>query len=107
MLRFCCENCGCKISVQDKNAGMKANCPKCNCLLVIPEKPKTIDFECQNCGQKISVLSTNAGRKGRCPNCKNLITVPGELNLDDLLDKPHESVENTSEKTTRPTKSKN
>lgn len=77
---------------------MKANCPKCNCLLVIPEKPKTIDFECQNCGQKISVLSTNAGRKGRCPNCKNLITVPDELKLQDLLDKQPESVENNSEK---------
>ena len=76
MLRFCCEKCGCKISVQDKNAGMKAKCPKCKNLLIVPKKSNTIDFICQNCGQKISVLK-NSGQKGRCPNCKNLITVPG------------------------------
>ncbi len=97
MLRFCCEKCGCKISVQDENAGRKAKCPKCNSVLVIPVKTKTIDFECQNCGQKISVPRKNSGKEGRCPNCKNLITVPGELKLQDLLEKKPEAVENTGE----------
>jgi predicted RNA-binding Zn-ribbon protein involved in translation (DUF1610 family) len=36
MLRFNCDNCGCKIKVPDKHAGRKGKCPKCGQIVLIP-----------------------------------------------------------------------
>jgi DNA-directed RNA polymerase subunit RPC12/RpoP len=76
MIRFCCENCGHKMSVQDKNAGRRGKCPKCGNFFVVPDKSATVEFRCKSCGQKISVPRIHAGKKGRCPKCKNPIVIP-------------------------------
>ncbi len=44
MIRFCCEQCGCKISVKDEYAGKKGKCPKCKNILIIPEKNNDFAF---------------------------------------------------------------
>ena len=44
MIRFSCEQCGFKISVQDANAGKKGKCPKCKNVLFVPAK-HDIDFD--------------------------------------------------------------
>jgi len=38
MIQFSCEQCGCKLSIQDANAGKRGKCPKCKNVLVVPEK---------------------------------------------------------------------
>jgi len=40
MLRFNCNNCGCKIKVPDKYAGRKGKCPKCGQIVLIPDVTK-------------------------------------------------------------------
>ena len=77
MIRFCCEQCGHKISVQDQSAGKRGKCPKCGYVVIVPDKTTTIELHCGNCGQKITVPRNHAGRKGRCPKCKNPVAVPG------------------------------
>jgi len=76
MIRFCCEHCGRKISVQDKHAGKRGKCPECGTLIVIPTKSTVFTFQCQNCERKISVPKTHAGKKVQCPNCKERFIVP-------------------------------
>lgn len=44
MIRFCCEQCGCKISVKDEYARKKGKCPKCKNILIIPEKNDDFAF---------------------------------------------------------------
>ena len=78
MIRFSCKKCGCRISVNEENAGRNANCPQCKNPLIVPKRSNTIKIQCTQCGQKISVLSKNAGQTGRCPSCKKPITVPGK-----------------------------
>jgi len=36
MIKFCCENCGQKISVPEIHAGKKGKCPKCKNIVVVP-----------------------------------------------------------------------
>jgi hypothetical protein len=36
MIKFCCENCGQKISVPEIHAGKKGKCPKCKSIVVVP-----------------------------------------------------------------------
>jgi len=76
MIRFCCEQCGHKMSVQNENAGKRRKCPKCNNIVIVPDKSTTIVLHCGNCGLKISVPRIHAGRKGRCPKCKSPIAIP-------------------------------
>jgi DNA-directed RNA polymerase subunit RPC12/RpoP len=76
MVRFCCEHCGHKISVQDKNAGKRGKCPECSTLIVIPAKSTVTTFHCQTCGRKIDVPKTYAGKEVQCPSCKDRFTVP-------------------------------
>jgi hypothetical protein len=38
MIRFCCENCGCKIKAPETNAGKNGKCPKCGNALVVPKE---------------------------------------------------------------------
>jgi DNA-directed RNA polymerase subunit RPC12/RpoP len=76
MIRFYCEHCGRKISVQDKHAGKRGKCPACDSVLVVPEKSTIIDFRCEKCGQKISIPEGQAGTRGKCPKCKHLVVVP-------------------------------
>ena len=77
MIRFSCEQCGCRISVRDENAGRIGECPKCKNALLVPKKLNTIELQCEKCGQKISVLRKKSAQTGRCPNCRNPILVPG------------------------------
>ena len=76
MIRFCCEQCGHKLSVPDQSSGKRGKCPKCGNIVMIPNKTATIELHCGNCGQKITVSKVHAGKKGRCPNCKNPIAIP-------------------------------
>lgn len=76
MVRFCCEHCGRKISVQDKYIGKRGECPECSAIVVIPAKSTVIEFHCQNCDRKISVPRTRAGKEAQCPNCKDRFIVP-------------------------------
>ena len=76
MIRFCCQDCGHKISAQDKHAGKRGKCPECGGIFVVPDKSTIIDFPCETCGQKISVSQTHAGKEARCPKCKNSLVVP-------------------------------
>jgi DNA-directed RNA polymerase subunit RPC12/RpoP len=76
MIRFGCEHCGHKISVQDKHVGKRGKCPECGALVVIPTKSTIITFHCQNCNRKISVPKTYASKEVQCPNCKDRFIVP-------------------------------
>jgi DNA-directed RNA polymerase subunit RPC12/RpoP len=76
MIRFACSNCGRHISVDDKHSGKKGRCPKCEGVVVVPERSTIVEFDCQSCGHKIRVPETYAGRKGRCPKCKQPVVVP-------------------------------
>lgn len=44
MIKFCCKNCGQKISVPEIHAGKKGRCPKCKNIVIIP-KYKTTEPE--------------------------------------------------------------
>ena len=76
MIRFQCEHCGHKISVQDKHAGKRVKCPKCGSVVTVPVKSTIVDFHCDSCGRKISAPRVHAGKKGRCPKCNNIIIIP-------------------------------
>jgi hypothetical protein len=76
MIRFCCEHCAHKISVQDKGVGKKGKCPKCGGVIVVPAESTIIEFYCENCGRKISVLKINADKKAVCPQCNNMFIIP-------------------------------
>ena len=76
MIRFYCEHCAHKISVQDKHAGKRCKCSKCGSVIVVPAESTVIDFLCENCDRKISVLKINAGKKAICPKCSNTFIIP-------------------------------
>ena len=44
MIRFSCENCGCKIKAPETNAGKKRKCPKCGNKLIVPEEINVNDL---------------------------------------------------------------
>ena len=76
MVRFSCEHCGHKISVQDKHIDKRGKCPECGAIIVIPGKSTIITLHCQTCNQTISVPKTYAGKEIQCPNCKDQFIVP-------------------------------
>ncbi len=76
MIRFQCEHCAHKISVQDKHAGKRVKCQKCGSVRAVPAKSTIVDFHCESCGQKISVPQVHAGKKCKCPKCKSIVVVP-------------------------------
>jgi len=76
MIRFQCEQCAHKISVQNKHAGKRVKCPKCGSVGAVPVKSTIVDFHCESCGQIISVPQVHAGKKCKCPKCKNILIVP-------------------------------
>ena len=76
MIRFCCEHCAHKISVQEKHAGKRVKCSKCGSVGAVPVKSTIVDFHCESCGQKISVPQVHAGKKCKCPKCKSIVVVP-------------------------------
>jgi DNA-directed RNA polymerase subunit RPC12/RpoP len=76
MIRFCCEQCGHKLSVPDQIAGKRGKCPKCGNVVFVPNKTATIELHCSNCGRKITLPRIYAGKKGRCPNCKEPVAIP-------------------------------
>lgn len=79
MIRFCCEQCGYKISVRDKHAGKHGKCPECGTVFIVPAESATIELTCENCGQKINVPKTYAGKKVKCPTCKFILEIPTRL----------------------------
>jgi len=76
MIKFACILCGEKISVQEKLAGRRVKCPKCNNTSVVPAESPRIKFTCKSCGQGIRVLQIHAGKEGKCPKCHEPIVVP-------------------------------
>jgi len=76
VIRFCCEQCGHKIGVEDGHAGKRVKCPECSTVFVVPAESTVIDFTCANCGQRISDLKTHAGKKVICPKCQSMLFVP-------------------------------
>ena len=76
MIRFCCEHCAYKISVQDNDVGKQGKCPKCGGVIVVPAESTVIDFHCENCGRGISVPKIDAGKKAICPQCSNTFIIP-------------------------------
>lgn len=76
MIRFCCEHCAHKISVQDEHVGKRCKCSKCGSVIVVPAETTVIEFRCENCDKKISVLKINAGKKAICPKCSNTFIIP-------------------------------
>jgi DNA-directed RNA polymerase subunit RPC12/RpoP len=76
VIRFSCKNCGHKIKVEDKHSGRRGKCPKCGRVVVVPDKPTTVEFLCENCGRKISVPDIYAGRSGKCPKCRSMVIIP-------------------------------
>lgn len=76
MIRFCCEQCGHKLSVPDQIAGKQGKCPKCGNVVFVPNKTATIELRCSNCSRKITLPRIYAGKKGRCPNCKEPVAIP-------------------------------
>ena len=76
MIKFRCEKCGHKISVEDKHAGRQGKCPKCGNAVVVPDVSTLIEVLCVKCGRKISVPKIHAGKKGKCPKCQNIVVIP-------------------------------
>jgi DNA-directed RNA polymerase subunit RPC12/RpoP len=76
MIKFRCENCNQKLSIQDQHSGKQVKCPKCSSVVVVPDNSDKIKFHCKSCSQNISVPKIYAGKKGKCPRCKNPIVVP-------------------------------
>ena len=76
MIRFCCEQCGHKIGVEDGHTGKRGKCPECGTLFLVPAESTVIDFTCANCGRGISALRIHGGRKVICPQCKSAFIVP-------------------------------
>ncbi|MHC4426428.1 MAG: TFIIB-type zinc ribbon-containing protein [Planctomycetota bacterium] len=76
MIRFYCEHCAHKISVEDKHAGKQGKCPKCGSVMVVPAESTIIEFHCENCDRKISVPKSYAGKKAICPECNNTFIIP-------------------------------
>ena len=78
MIRFCCDRCGHKISIQNKHAGKQGKCPACGGVVTVPAESTLLTFYCQHCDEKISTLRTYAGKKGKCPNCERPSVIPKE-----------------------------
>lgn len=76
MIRFCCEQCGHKITVQDKHAGKRGKCPECGAAFVVPAESAAIELQCENCGQKINISKTHSGKQVKCPACNFIIAIP-------------------------------
>jgi DNA-directed RNA polymerase subunit RPC12/RpoP len=76
MIKFVCILCGERIGVQDRYAGKRITCPKCNRTSVVPNESPRIKFVCQSCGQRIRVLQIHAGKEAKCPKCKSRMVVP-------------------------------
>jgi len=41
MIRFQCDECGSTLKVEDRLAGKKGKCPKCNAVTMIPDPSST------------------------------------------------------------------
>jgi len=78
MIRFCCEHCGRKISVQDEHPGNQGQCPECGATYIVPARPVNIELQCENCGHEISVARTFAGKNIKCPACNFIVTIPAQ-----------------------------
>ncbi|MEA3226431.1 MAG: hypothetical protein U9Q07_10820, partial [Planctomycetota bacterium] len=78
MIRFCCDRCGHKISIQNKHAGRQGKCPACGGVITVPAESTLLTFCCQHCDEKISTLRTYAGKNGKCPNCERPLVIPKE-----------------------------
>ena len=78
MIRFTCEQCGHKISVQNKHAGKHGKCPECGSAFIVPTESAIIELSCQNCGHKISIPKTHEGKKAKCPACRIILDIPTE-----------------------------
>lgn len=76
MIRFFCEHCSHKIGVQEKHAGKKCKCQRCDSIVVVPRGSTIVDFNCENCGRKITARQAHAGKKGKCPKCGHMFVVP-------------------------------
>jgi len=76
VIRFCCEQCGHKIGVEDGHTGKRGKCPECSAVFVVPPESTVVDFDCAECGQRISALKIHNGKKIICPKCKNTLIVP-------------------------------
>lgn len=76
MIRFSCEQCGHKISVQDKHAGKRGKCPECGSIFVVPAGSAGVELQCQNCGHKINIPKTFTGKPVKCPTCRFIVAVP-------------------------------
>ena len=85
--------CGQHFRAEDGDAGLKAACPICQQVLVIPgarlfqphasatasQQPRetaTIIATCQ-CGQQFRAKDDDAGMKVQCPKCQQVLIVPG------------------------------
>src|SRR4030042_102266 len=89
MIRFYCEHCAHKISVQDKDVGKQGKCQKCGGVIVVPTESTVIDFLCEYCDRKISVLKINAGKKAVCPKCNHTFIIPAIQSLDSAAKQNH------------------
>lgn len=76
MIKFTCSSCNKSISVDDRHAGKKGNCPQCGTAVVVPARSTVIEFHCGSCGRRIKVPGRYAGRKGKCPTCQKPVVVP-------------------------------
>jgi len=76
VIRFCCEQCGHKIGVEDGHTGKRGKYPECGEIFVVPPESTVIDFNCADCGQRISTPKIHGGKKVICPKCKNTLIVP-------------------------------
>ena len=76
MIRFCCEQCGHKIGVEDGHTSKRGRCPECGEIFVVPPESTIVDFNCADCGRRISTPKIHAGRKVICPKCRNTLIVP-------------------------------
>ena len=68
MITFKCLECGQTLRIEEKYAGRKAKCPKCNTACVVPAESKNdsktlIKFFCSDCGHNINAPSHYAGKK--------------------------------------------
>ncbi|UCC97737.1 MAG: hypothetical protein JSW66_18065 [Phycisphaerales bacterium] len=76
MIKFHCEHCGHKITVEDVHTGKRGRCPACGEVFVAPAASTVIQFHCQNCGRQLAAPKIHGGKRLACPKCGDTVVVP-------------------------------
>jgi DNA-directed RNA polymerase subunit RPC12/RpoP len=90
-IKFACPECGAKLSIDYRGAGLKAPCPRCRARVLIPRVTHwsaeggtpvaeflSLDIRCgcPHCRKKLVLDVVHAGREFACPGCRQYLLIP-------------------------------